>query len=484
MNKNTKIANSEDRFDVAIIGSGPAGQRAALECVRAGRKTVVIDRRHRKVGGVSLHVGTIPSKTLREAVLYLTGFHEKHIYGENYAVQDRITLPDLMDRVDTILDCELKVLEDQFQAAGIAVCYGQASFQDSHTIHVYNRVEDSSRTIVAERFILATGTVPRHPEEIPFDYETVYDGNFMFCQKSRMERLPESLIVIGGGIIGSEYAAMFAALGCCVTLLDHHAHILEYLDHDINALLLEEMEKMGVRLLLGRRYEKVGLTPEGAGIVITDCGETLTADAVLFSMGRLPCVDPLALDKAGVELGNRGVIRVDERFQTSVPHIFAAGDVIGFPALASTSSEQGRVAARFAMGYTVKDHRPELFPLAIYTIPEVSMIGKTEDTLKKEGIEYETGVAHFDSVAKAIIKGGGTGMLKLLFDPRDWHLLGVHIIGDQAAELIHIGQAVMTLGGRIDFFVHNVFNYPTWAEAYRLAALDGISRLKVDSGLR
>ena len=306
----------------------------------------------------------------------------------------------------------------------------------------------------------------------------------MFSQKSRMSQLPESLIVIGGGIIGSEYAAMFAALGCAVTLVDHHHHIMGYLDEDINRFLLEEMERMGVRLLLGRTYKRICRTPDGKGLLETTGGETLTGDAILFSMGRVPCVDPLNLDAAGVRVGERKIIQVNDQFQTSTPHIFAAGDVIGFPALASTSSEQGRVAARFAMGYQVRDHRPDLFPLAIYTIPEVSMIGKTEAELKREGIPYETGVARFDTVAKAIIKGGATGMLKLLFDPVDWHLLGVHLVGDQAAELVHIGQSVMTLGGRIDFFVHNVFNYPTWAEAYRLAALDGISKLSVDSRIR
>lgn len=477
--KNQKIIHC----DVAVVGSGPAGQRAAMECGREGLNTVIIDRRNLKVGGVSLHVGTIPSKTLREAVLHLIGYRHKHLYGSEYKVQQHICLKDLTQRVELTLKRELAVLESQFMAAGVTVRYGEACFVDPHTLEIHNRMDESRILLKADQFVLAPGTVPRHPEDISFDYEVIFDSNFVFSHKSRIKELPKSLIVVGAGVIGTEYAAMFAALGCKVTLVDHHEQILPYLDGDINRLLLSEMEKMGVTMVLGRGYRSIRRTKDGKGMVETDTGEELTADAVLVSLGRVPCVDRLNLPAAGVELANRPTIKVDENFRTTAPHIFAAGDVIGPPALASTSAEQGRVAGRNVLGYTVRDHRPELFPFALYSIPETSLIGSTEEQLVKQNIPFVKGIALYQDVSKATIKGGSVGMLKLLFSPDDWKLLGIHVVGDQAAELIHIGQAVMSLGGRVDYFVHNVFNYPTWAEAYRVAALDGLSRLKVPSHL-
>lgn len=468
-------------YDVAVVGTGPAGRRAAMECVREGKRTLVVDRRHGKIGGVSLHVGTIPSKTLREAVLDLSGLRQSCPDREGARTPGGIKLEQLMDRVNSIVAREQDMMKEQLNRSGLDVLFGEASFEDAHTMVIYNRCDKQRTMVKADRFILATGTVPRHPSDVPFDHEVIFDSNFMFCHKSRMKVLPRSLLVVGGGVIGSEYAAMFAALGCEVTLVDKSEHLLGFLDSDIGSLLLHEIGKLGVHMVLGRGYERIERTPDGRGVVITDRGERLEADVVLFSLGRIPCVDPLKLENAGVELGERNTIAVDDSFQTSVPHIYAAGDVIGFPALASTSSEQGRIAARCAMGYTVRDHRPELFPFAIYTIPEASIIGKSEQVLKRMGIQYEVGIARFDAVSKATIKGVGVGMLKLLFDPESWQLLGVHVVGEQAAELIHIGQTAMALGGRMDFFIHNVFNYPTWAEAYRLAALDGLSRLSVPS---
>ncbi|RLE16168.1 MAG: Si-specific NAD(P)(+) transhydrogenase [Acidobacteria bacterium] len=469
--------------EVAVVGSGPAGQRAAMECGREGRDTVIIDRRNLKVGGVSLHVGTIPSKTLREAVLHLIGYRHKHLYGDKYQVRQHICLKDLTERVELTLKRELAVLESQFMAAGVKVRYGEARFVDPHTVEIHNRMDKSRILLKADQFVLAPGTVPRHPEDIDFDYETIFDSNFVFSHKSHISELPKSLIVVGAGVIGTEYAAMFAALGCRVTLVDRHDHILPYLDGDIKRLLLSEMEKMGVSMVLGRGYRSIRRLENGKGMVETDTGKKLTADAVLVSLGRVPCVERLNLPAAGVDLGKRPVIKVDENFRTTAPHIFAAGDVIGPPALASTSAEQGRIAGRNVLGYTVRDHRPELFPFAIYSIPEASLIGSTEEQLVRKAIPFVKGVARYREVSKATIKGGSVGMLKLLFSPDDWKLLGIHVVGDQAAELIHIGQAVMSLGGRADYFVHNVFNYPTWAEAYRVAALDGLSRLNVPSHL-
>ncbi|NOZ13149.1 MAG: Si-specific NAD(P)(+) transhydrogenase [Acidobacteria bacterium] len=470
------------RCDVAVVGSGPAGQRAAMECGREGLDTVIIDRRNRKVGGVSLHVGTIPSKTLREAVLHLIGYRHKHLYGDQYQVRQHICLKDLTERVELTLKRELAVLESQFMAAGVKVLYGEACFADSHTLEIHNRIKKSRTIVEAKQIVLAPGTVPRHPEDIDFDYQVIFDSNFVFSHKSCIRELPKSLIVVGAGVIGTEYAAMFAALGCRVTLVDRHDHILPYLDGDIRRLLLSEMEKMGVTMVLGRGYRVIRRLENGKGMVETDTGETLTADAVLVSLGRVPCVERLDLP-ASVKLGERSVIRVDDGFRTTASHIFAAGDVIGPPALASTSAEQGRVAGRNVLGYAVRDHRPELFPFAIYSIPEASFIGSTEEDLVKKRIPFVKGLARYREVSKATIKGGSVGMLKLLFAPDSWKILGVHVVGDQAAELIHIGQAVMSLGGRVDYFVHNVFNYPTWAEAYRVAALDGLARLNVPSRL-
>ncbi len=469
--------------DVAVVGSGPAGQRAAMECGREGLDTVIIDRRNQKVGGVSLHVGTIPSKTLREAVLHLIGYRHKHLYGDGYKVRQHICLKDLTERVELTLKRELAVLESQFMAAGVKVRYGEACFLDPHTLEIHNRMKKSRIVVKAKHIVLAPGTVPRHPEDIDFDYQVIFDSNFVFSHKSRIGELPKTLIVVGAGVIGTEYAAMFAALGCRVTLVDRHDHILPYLDGDIRRLLLSEMEKMGVTMVLGRGYRVIRRLENGKGMVETDTGEILTADAVLVSLGRVPCVERLNLPAAGVELGERPVIKVDGDFRTTASHIFAAGDVIGPPALASTSAEQGRVAGRNVLGYTVRDHRPDLFPFAIYSIPEASFIGSTEEDLVKKKVPFVKGLARYREVSKATIRGGSVGMLKLLFSPDSWKLLGVHVVGDQAAELVHIGQVVMSLGGRVDYFVHNVFNYPTWAEAYRVAALDGLSRLNVPSHL-
>ncbi|MCP4148137.1 MAG: Si-specific NAD(P)(+) transhydrogenase [bacterium] len=468
-------------YEVAIIGSGPAGQRAAVQCAKKGKKVVIIDRRERKLGGVSLHSGTIPSKTLREAVLYLRGLRRKNIYGESKRFNENITLADLMERVEIILSYELKVIHEYLDRNNVGVVYGQASFTGPNTLEIRNREDEKTAEITAEKIIIATGTIPRHPEDVPFDYEVIFDSNFLFSAKNMIRTLPSSLIVYGAGVIGSEYAAMFAALGCRVYLVDSHQNLFPFLDGEIVKLLKEYMEKLGVTLLLGQTYKKIETisTPLGKkGRLETADGTVLKADAILFSKGRLPCVDPLKLDIPGVHLKERKLIDVDECYRTSVENIYAGGDVIGFPALASTSSEQGRTAARCALGLDVSSHNRDLFPVAIYTIPEISTIGKTEEQLQKENIPYEKGVAYYNEVAKAAIFGNDTGALKILFHPETRKILGIHIIGEQAAEIIHIGQMVMSYDGTIESFLRNVFNYPTWAEAYKIAALNGINRLQ------
>lgn len=465
------------RYDIAVIGSGPAGERAAIQCAKKGKKVVVIDRRQHKLGGVSLHSGTIPSKTLREAVLYLKGMRRRKIYGHSHRFNESITLDDLMERVEVIRSHELKVKESQLNKNGIDVIYGQASFRDKHTLEVENRAKETIAVITADIVFIATGTIPRHPGDVPFDYKTILDSNFIFSSKSKVEKLPESLIVYGAGVIGSEYAAMFAALGAKVWLMDSHKTLFPFLDRKIVSALKGEMENTGVKLMLGKQYKSISVTAEGKGRVETEDGQSIEADTVLFSRGRLPCVDPLHLDRVGVELTGRKLVKVNERFQTNIDNIYACGDVIGFPALASTSAEQGRLAARYALGLEIRFDRPELLPIAIYTIPEMSLIGKTEQELSEENIPYEKGLAYYYEIAKAAIAGDDFGLIKILFHPQTKEILGVHIIGDQAAELIHIGQLVMTFGGKLESFVQNVFNYPTWAEGYKIAALNGLNRL-------
>lgn len=467
----------ETHFDIVVVGTGPAGQKAALYAAHHGKKVAVIDRRIFKVGGVSLHTGTIPSKTLREAVLYLTGIRHKHIYGEDYSVRKKITLPDLLTRVNAIIEHELTVLESQFSSASIKVIYGQAEFINNHKLKVTDFTGNLVANIKTDKVILATGTVPRHPDNVKFDYEVIFDGNFIFSSKSKLKELPDSLIVLGGGVIGCEYAAMFAALGCEVTLIDKNTKILSYLDDEINSYLVKEMLDINIKLKFGTDYKSIYKNSFQKGIVELQNGEIIEADAVLFAMGRTPCIDPLHLENTGVKLGHRDVIKVDDNYKAA-DNIYACGDVIGFPALASTSAEQGRVTARNTMGLDVSSHRPELFPFAIYTIPELSVIGKTEQELIESKVNYGTGIAHYNEIAKATIKAGSSGMLKILFHKETLKILGIHIIGDQAAEIIHIGQTVMSLNGNLLFFIDNVFNYPTWAEAYKVAAINGMEKNK------
>lgn len=465
------------RYDVAVIGSGPAGERAAIQCAKKSKKVVVIDRREYKLGGVSLHSGTIPSKTLREAVLYLKGMRRRKIYGQSRRFNESITLHDLLERVEIIRSHELKIKESQLNKNGIDVIYGQASFKDSHALEVKSRVGETTAAIQADIIFIATGTIPRHPDDVTFDYKTILDSNFIFSSKSRVDKLPRSLLVYGAGVIGSEYAAMFAALGANVWLMDNHKTLFPFLDQSIVSALKEELKEMGIRLLLGESYASISVTAEGKGRVETRDGNVIETDAVLFSKGRIPCIDPLKLEHAGVELTDRKLVKVNEQFRTSTANIYACGDVIGFPALASTSAEQGRLAARYALGLEIRYDRPELLPIAIYTIPEMSQIGKTEQELAEAGIPYEKGLAYYYEIAKAAIAGDDFGLIKILFHPKTKEIFGVHIIGDQAAELIHIGQLVMTFGGKLESFIQNVFNYPTWAEGYKIAALNGLNRL-------
>jgi len=467
------------RYEIAVIGSGPSGQRAAIQAAKAGKKVVVIDNRIRKLGGVSLHTGTIPSKTLREAVLYIKGLKRKYVYGSSRVQREQIGLTDLTEKVDSILNYEIKVIERQFRRNGVDVIYGEAVFTDRYHLNIKGPEGETVDRLDADKFIIAAGTRPRTPDDINFDYEVIFDSDFIFSNKSRIKKLPRSLIVYGAGVIGTEYGGMFAALGCEVIVVDSHRDMFPFIDRDIVALLKKFYIDLGVKFNFEETYKDLIVTESGRGKLITESGKSFEADVILFSKGRTPATEGLNLEGIGVDTGNRGTIKVNTSFQTSVGNIYACGDVIGFPALASTSSEQGRQAARFSIGLDSEPGIDENFPFAIYSIPELSSIGKTVQDLEKENVPFETGISYYNEIAKAAISGDDRGALKILFDPSTKRILGIHIIGEQAAEIIHIGQVVMKLGGNLDFFIKNIFNYPTWAEAYRVAAFNGLNKLKM-----
>ncbi len=466
------------KYEIAVIGSGPSGQRAAIQASKAGKKVVVIDNRVLKLGGVSLHTGTIPSKTLREAVLYIKGLKRKYVYGSSRLSRNEIELKDLTEKVDSILQYEVKVIERQFRRNGVDVIYGEAVFKDRSNIEIEDKEGDVFESINADKFIIATGTYPRVPDDIDFDYKVIIDSDFIFSNKSKIEKLPDSLIIYGAGVIGMEYGGMFAALGCDVIIIDTHKDIFPFIDRDIVGLLKKFYIDLGVRFHFEETYKNFSITDDGKGRMVTESGKAFEADVVLFSKGRTPAIEKLKIKEIGVATGNKGTIKVNSRFQTSVENIYACGDVIGFPALASTSSEQGRRAAKFAIGLDPEYGIDQSFPFAIYSIPELSSIGKSVQDLEMENVPFETGIAFYTEIAKAAISGDDRGALKILFDPSSRKILGIHIIGEQAAEIIHIGQVVMKSGKDLDFFINNIFNYPTWAEAYRVAAFNGLNKLK------
>ena len=457
-------------FDFLVIGSGPAGQRAAIQAVKLGKRVALIER-NAVVGGVSLHTGTIPSKTLREAVLYLTGWDQRGLYGRGYRLKKNLTIDDLMQRLKITVQHETEVIENQLFRNAVTVFTGVASFLDPHRVRV-DCPNGDVEEFQAEKILLAVGSRPIRPEGVPFDDETVIDSDGILSLK----KLPRSMIVVGGGVIGVEYASIFSTMDVEVTLIDGRDHLLTFLDGEIVDELVHHMRDNGVILRLGETVAGVERDGNGQVVAALGSGKRLHADLVLYAAGRIGCTLALKLENAGLRADERRRLRVNENFQTTVPHIYAAGDVIGFPALASTSAEQGRYAACHAFGQE-SPHRSTHFPLGIYSVPEISMIGTSEQELTTKKIPYEVGVARLRETARGQIMGLEEGILKMLFGLADRRLLGVHILGQGATELIHIGQAVLILEGTLDYFLENVFNYPTLAEAYKIAALDAWNRL-------
>ena len=461
-------------YDMVVIGSGPAGQRAAIQAAKLDKRVMVVERTA-VVGGVCINTGTIPSKTLREAVMYLSGYRERGLYGESYSVKQDITMEDLMFRADHVMRNEVEVVRHQLMRNRVEVVNAEASFAGPHAIRLKYAEGHNDREVTAASIIIATGTVATKDRHIPFDGERVLSSDDVL----QMKTLPRTLAVVGAGVIGLEYASLFAALGIRVTIVDKRPRLLPFVDAEIIDTLVYHLRQSRVTLRLGEEVETIETAEDGADEQVRinlASGKRIVAEKALYSIGRTGATRSLNLSAAWLQADKRGRLEVGPNYQTQVSHIYAVGDVIGFPSLASTSMEQGRLAACHALGVE-ESSVPELFPFGVYTIPEISMVGPTERTLTDKEVPYEVGKAHYREIARGQIAGDSTGLLKLLFDIQTRRLLAVHIIGEGASELIHIGQAVLAFGGSVDYFVNNVFNYPTLAECYKTAAFDGINRL-------
>ena len=459
-----------DSYDLIVIGSGPAGLRAAIYSAKLGKKVALVEARD-VVGGTSINTGTIPSKTFREAVLHLSGYNYKTIYGMNYRVKDKITIADLAFRVQHVIKTEIDVTEAQLSRNNVEVIRGMASFTSANTVKVTSPRGDAEYK--ANFIIIATGAKPATSDKVPVNGRTIINSD----QLLGLENLPKTLIVVGGGVIGVEYVCMFAALGVRVTLVERRPRLLEFADQEIVEALSYHLRDARVTMRLNEEVESVEELPDGTVVANLESKKKLSGDALLYAVGRQGAVDGLNLAAAGIESDARGRIPVNDKFQTKAPHVFAVGDVIGFPSLASVSMEQGRIAASEAFEGGEIQSNPSFYPYGIYTIPEISFIGKTEEQLTEEDVPYEVGIAYYREIARGQIRGDTTGRLKLIFHRENKSVLGVHIIGEGASELLHIGQAVMALGGNLHYFVDTVFNYPTLAECYKAAAFNGINRL-------
>ncbi len=456
--------------DFVVIGSGPAGQKGAIQAAKLGKSVIVLEKDGHP-GGASLNSGTIPSKSLREAILDLTDFYERSFYGKNRVIRE-ISINDLNYRLNIILEEERKMLLRQFEKNKIRLIHGTARFQDEKHIVVIDESEKSLYRITSDHCLIATGSKPRNPTNVPFDNEKILDSTRLLS----IDHVPKTLIVLGGGIIGSEYASFFAALGTEVTVVDKRDHLLPLLDNEIGMHLQKSLATIGLKVVGNKELDTIERIDEGVEVTFKD-GSKMQGEMLLYALGREANVDKLQIENVGISLDGLGYIPVNALFQTVVPNIYAAGDVIGAPALASTSMEQGRLAARHAFGAQTH-HFPSFYPIGIYTIPEISSCGYTESELKELGFRYEIGRAYYYEIARNQIVGNDPGMFKILFHAETLEILGIHIIGRAATEVIHIGQVAMSFNARIDYFIDQVFNYPTYAEGYRIAALNGFNKVK------
>jgi NAD(P) transhydrogenase len=457
------------RYELIVIGSGPGGQRAAIQAVKAGHRAALIEKQT-SVGGVCINTGTIPSKTMREAVLHLSGFYDQSFYGANYHSKDQVTMADLNFRVQRVIENEVSVIQDQLKRNGVDLIHGVGRFTDPHHIRVESN--NGFSDLEGEFIILATGTKPATNPKVPINGRNIINSDQILA----MPQVPRTLIVVGGGVIGVEYACMFATLGVRVIIVEKRPRLLEFADTEMVEALSYHMRDSRATMRLNEEVESVEELPDGKVAANLVSKKRIVADALLYAVGRGGNIEALNLPAAGLAADDRGRIKVDADFRTTQPHIFAVGDVIGFPSLASVSMEQGRIAAARAFGLDVQSD-PAGYPYGIYTIPQISFIGKTEEQLTDSDVPYEVGVAYYREIARGQISGHVDGRLKLLFHRETLELLGVHIFGEDAAELLHIGQAVLLLKGKITYFKDTVFNYPTLAECYKTAAFNGLNRL-------
>jgi NAD(P) transhydrogenase len=463
-------------YDLLVIGSGPAGQRAAIQAAKLSKRVAVVERKT-ILGGVCINTGTIPSKTLREAVLHLSGYREHSLYGASYTVKQNITMADLLYRTDHVIQHELDIVRHQLQRNRVELVSAEASFVDANTVRLKYVDGRGWRDVSAAHVVIATGTRATKSEHIPFDGKRIFISDDLL----QLDQLPRTLTVVGAGVIGLEYASIFAALGVRVTIIDKRRRLLPFVDAEIIDSLMYHFNQQRAILRLGEEVKSIEpITDEHADRVKIHLasGKQIMTEMALYSIGRTGATRALDIEAAGLQTDERGLFKVNAQYQTNVPNIYAVGDVIGFPSLASTSMEQGRLAACHAFGVRTQSS-PELFPYGIYTIPEISTVGRSEEELTEQGIPYEVGKAQYREIARGQIIGDHTGLLKLIFHLDSHELLGVHIIGEGASELVHIGQAVMAFRGKVEYFINNVFNYPTLAECYKTAAFDGINRLGV-----
>eukprot|EP01135_Chromosphaera_perkinsii_P007333 Nk52_evm2s785 gene=Nk52_evmTU2s785 len=480
-----------DHFDLIVLGSGPAAQKCAIDAAKRYKKVALVDG-SRDLGGVCVHTGTIPSKTFREAVLHLTGYRHQGFYGKAYQPVSKFSVEDILYRVGLVVERETNVIRDQLRRNGIVIVDGKARFVDEHKIVVNMKnfgnnenenidpkfAGESEVVYSADHFLIGVGTRPARRDDMDFDARTIFDSDQILQTDWQ---IPRDLVVVGSGVIGMEYASMINVIpGSRVTVIDERPSILPFADREVIDTLCYNMRQQGARFLLNEKLKSVQKETNAGGkeklCVQLESGKRVYCEALLYAVGRQGNTDGMDVEKAGLKPNKRGLLSVNENFQTSVPHIYAAGDCVGFPALASTSMEQGRLASCHMWGFD-QIHKPEFFPYGIYTIPEVSMVGKSEEQLTEEKVAYEVGISRYEELAKGQMLGGGLGFLKLLFCPDSLKLLGVHAIGEGATEIIHIGQTILSLGGTVDYFRESVFNYPTLAEAYRVAALNGLQKV-------